>query len=251
MIKCIEICANSFRSALAALNGGADRVELCSVLGVGGVTPSYGAISMVRELGIECNVLIRPRQGDFVYSPDEIEEICRDIQLCADLGVNGVVVGALTKGSRVDRAISSLFLERAKRNNLSVTFHRAIDRSIDILNDTDIVADMGYDRILTSGGEPTAFEGMENIREMVRLVGDRCGIMAGSGVNISNAKEIVQYTGVREIHFSASKVVSSESEYQPGRDKLSFTPDNMGGDYSLSFSDEDTIRKMVSLLRNK
>ena len=124
----IEICAPSYESAIAAQRGGAARIELCSELDAGGVTPSYGLIQGVRAaLTITVNVLVRPRSGDFLYSSYEVETVTRDIALCAQAGVQGVVVGALTADAKVDRTAAAEWLKEARRHGLSTTFHRAID----------------------------------------------------------------------------------------------------------------------------
>ncbi len=202
----LEICANSFESAQAAKNGGADRVELCSVLSVGGVTPSTGLITMVRRsISIDINVLIRPRGGDFLYNSAEKMEVLRDIEVCAELGVNGVVIGALTNKGRVDMEGCSKWVKRAHDLGLSVTFHRAIDRAVDIFEAMEEVISLGCERILTSGGFQTAIEGRDVIKKMVELAGERIIIMPGSGVNPSNIAELASYTKAPEFHFSASK----------------------------------------------
>ena len=152
----IEICAPSYESALAAQRGGAARIELCSELDAGGVTPSYGLIQGVRAaLTIAVNVLVRPRSGDFLYSSYEVETVVRDIALCAQAGVQGVVVGALTADAKVDRTVAAEWLKEARRHGLSTTFHRAIDCADNIFDALEEVASLGYDRVLTSGGCPT------------------------------------------------------------------------------------------------
>lgn len=206
MIKVLEICAANMASAVAAQNSGADRIELCSELAVGGVTPSYGVISAVRSaISIAINVLVRPRSGDFLYTSDEAESVLRDIAACAQLGVQGVVVGALTPMAKVDEQMARDWLKEAHRKGLSATFHRAIDCADDIFEATDTIASIGYDRILTSGGYPNAYQGIENISKMVQMTSG-CGlvIMPGSGINPDNIKEIAEYTKATEIHFSAS-----------------------------------------------
>ena len=207
MRKCrLEVCSNSVISALAAQEAGADRVELCSVLGVGGVTPSYGAIKTAREaLSIDLNVLLRPREGNFVYQPQEILEVEDDIRMCADLGVNGVVLGALDFMGNVDLATMERWVKVAKAGGLSVTFHRAIDVSRDVFQTLEDAIQLGCDCVLTSGGFPTAPEGTAVLQHMVELAGDRIMIMPGSGVNPQNVAALVQATGARFVHSSARK----------------------------------------------
>lgn len=211
MVKFLEICSANIASAVAAQVSGATRIELCSELGVGGVTPSIGVIEQVRsKVDIAINVLIRPRSGDFFYSSDEVESVLRDIARCSSLGVQGVVVGALTSDARVDMDVSRQWLKEAHSRGLSATFHRAIDCAENIFDATEAIASLGYDRILTSGGFPTAYQGIENIARMVTMTA-KSGpiIMPGSGVNPENIREIIEYTKAQEIHFSASSAYPS------------------------------------------
>ncbi len=202
----LEVCANSVMSALAAQEGGAQRVELCSVLGVGGVTPSYGAIrSARRALSIDLNVLLRPREGNFVYNEVEVSEVEEDIRACADLGVNGVVLGALDFMGNVDRSAMERWIRVAKDARLSVTFHRAIDVSRDVFQTLEDAIDLGCDCVLTSGGYGTAPEGVAVLKQMVQAARGRIVIMPGSGVNPENAAAIIRETGARFIHSSARK----------------------------------------------
>ena len=209
----IEICAPSYESAIAAQRGGAARIELCSELDAGGVTPSYGLIQGVRAaLTIAVNVLVRPRSGDFLYSSYEVETVTRDIALCAQAGVQGVVVGALTADAKVDRTAAAEWLKEARRHGLSTTFHRAIDCADGIYDALEDVASLGYDRVLTSGGCPTAWEGRETIARMQAMMANHTGsarkpliIMPGSGVNPTNIRDLALQTGVNELHLSATK----------------------------------------------
>lgn len=203
----IEVCAATITSAIAAQRSGAQRIELCSELGVGGVTPSAGVIAQVRKsIGIAINILIRPRSGEFIYTSDEAESVLRDIAAAASMGVQGVVVGALTEDSAIDREMCAEWLREAHRHGLSATFHRAIDSSADIMSALDTIASMGYDRILSSGGMPTAYEGMETLAAMHRAT-RKSGpvIMPGSGINADNIREIATVTGVSELHMSGSR----------------------------------------------
>ena len=227
----IEICIGSLQSALNAYNAGANRVELCSALSLGGITPSAGLIKQVKEaIPIDVNVLIRPRQGDFLFSTSELNLMLDDIKICADYGVSGVVVGALNEQGDVDMNFSAKMINLAKKLGLSVTFHRAIDRSRDILKSVEDIIELGADRILSSGGEMSAYKGMEMLETMNKLANNRIIIMPGAGVNAKNIKEIITKTGVSEIHFSASENIESKMKY---RDGVSFTPSELGGDYIL------------------
>ncbi len=242
----VEICIGSLQSALNAYNAGAYRVELCSALSLGGITPSAGLIKRVREsVPIDVNVLIRPRQGDFLYSASELNVMLDDIKICADYGVNGVVVGALNEDGDIDIDSSARMINLAKELGLSVTFHRAIDRSRDIIKSVEDIIGLGADRILSSGGANSAYQGMSTIKAMNSIANKRIIIMPGAGINSSNIKEIVSKTGVSEIHFSASEAVESGMKYREG---ISFTPQELGGDYIMQESAyhkiKDTIRSL-------
>lgn len=203
-----EICANSVASCIAAQEGGADRVELCSGIPEGGTTPSFGMIRKAREsISIALNVIIRPRGGDFLYSKSELEEMAYDIRIVKELGADGLVFGCLTKEGNVDKAAMSMLMEAAE--GLPVTFHRAFDHSADPLQALEDIIDLGCARILTSGCRPTAMQGAPLLARLVKAAGDRIIIMPGCGVNESNIAEIARLSGAREFHFSAREPVES------------------------------------------
>ncbi len=203
-----EICANSVASCIAAQEGGADRVELCSGIPEGGTTPSFGMISKARaSIDITLNVIIRPRGGDFLYTPDELEEMVHDIRIAKELGADGLVFGCLTKEGNVDKEAMSILMEAAE--GLPVTFHRAFDHSADPLQALEDIIDLGCARILTSGCRPTAMLGADLLARLVKAAGDRIIIMPGCGVNEGNIAEIARLSGAREFHFSAREPVES------------------------------------------
>lgn len=206
----IEICSENIDIALKAQEKGALRVELCTNLSIGGVTPSYEEIEQARrQLNIGLNVLIRPRGGDFCYSAAEISRILRDIEFCGSLiteegkVVDGVVIGALARDRSVEQGACSEMFAAAYEYGLSITFHRAIDRSRDIFKALERVIDLCANRVLTSGGAESAFEGRETIAQMVQMsVGSGTLIMAGAGITPENARQIIAETSVPEIHGS-------------------------------------------------
>lgn len=198
----LEIAANSLASALAAQDGGADRVELCENLGEGGCTPSYGTLALAREhLHIPLYVLIRPRAGDFLYDTLEAELMLRDIGLCRQLGCDGVVIGALDADSEVDLPLCRELISAAA--GMGVTFHRAFDVARDPVKSLDAILTLGCERVLTSGGADSAAQGTETIRRMVLQSAGRLAVMAGAGVCAGNVAALVNATGVREVHASA------------------------------------------------
>jgi copper homeostasis protein len=200
-------------SALAAEVGGAQRVELCSALAEGGLTPSLGLIRAVRSrIKIGLHVMVRPRTGDFLYSEDELAVMRQDIALAAQSGVDGVALGVLTGDGDVDVEQTRVLLELARP--MEVTFHRAIDLARDIDSALEDVIRTGADRILTSGAEPSAMHGRHRIREMVRAANGRIGIMAAGGIRGDNVREIAEVTGATEFHAALRRLVPSAIKHQ-------------------------------------
>jgi copper homeostasis protein len=207
----LEVAANSVASALAAEAGGAARVELCSALDVGGLTPSHAAIATACErLRIPVHVLIRPRAGDFVFDDLECEVMQRDIEVCKALGCAGVVLGVLTAEADVDVPRS-----RSLRNTaggMSVTFHRAFDVTRDPERALDAIIAIGCDRLLTSGQQVGAHAGAPLIRKLIGQAGGRITIMPGGGITAQNIAAIAQATGAREFHASAKTRVPTRMD---------------------------------------
>jgi len=199
----LEIAADGIGSALAAEAGGADRVELCADLADGGVTPSLGVIAAARAaLALPLHVLIRPRAGDFSYSPAEIRVMRYDIEECARLGCQGVVIGALDAAGDVDLAVCRDLIAAA--GLMSITFHRAFDAVRDRQAALEALIELGCKRVLTSGAQSSALKGARTIAAVVRQAAGRIGVMAGAGVRSGDVRQLVAATGVREIHASAS-----------------------------------------------
>jgi copper homeostasis protein len=211
----LEVCVDSVVSAVAAEKGGAQRVELCSGLAEGGFTPSGGLIAMTRKrVAIPLHVLIRPRAGDFFYTRDEFEVMKRDITLAKQLGANGVVFGILAVDLRVDVPRTKQLVELARP--LKVTFHRAFDEMADLLTALEDVISTGADRILTSGGVPTAKEGVNVIASLVAASQGRVTVMACGTIRERNVRRIIDSTGVNEVHANLQSLVShpTVSAYQ-------------------------------------
>lgn len=236
----IEICANSVSSCIEAEKGGAQRVELCAALPEGGTTPSWGEIVVAREaISIDLNVIIRPRSGDFLYNEVEFRTMLQDIEAAKRAGADGVVFGCLNSDGTIDMERNRELILAAEE--MSKTFHRAFDVCCDPMQSLEDIIELGFDRILTSGQEQTAIEGVELLRKLVEQAGDRIIIMAGSGVNASNIAEIRDKTGVREFHFSARHDLKSCMKYH--NEKIS-----MGGVVKI---DENMIRRTSSeIVRN-
>ena len=198
-----EVCSNSVESCLEAQKGGADRVELCSGIPEGGTTPSYGEIIVARRLlnRTRLHVIIRPRGGDFLYSELELERMKADIRACREIGVDGVVFGCLTADGSIDEDACRQLI--AECGSMSMTFHRAFDRCRDPFTALEQIINLGFHRILTSGQQPTAMQGVALLHDLVAQSAGRIRIMAGSGVTETNILRIKQATKVCDFHFSA------------------------------------------------
>jgi len=198
----LEICANGLQSALNAEAGGADRIELCVALEQGGLTPSFGLIKEVKAiLKIPIHILIRPWAGNFIYNDLEKLIILEDINQCRELNVDGIVFGALTSEYNPDTE----FLKKCitLSGKMELTFHRAFDEMNRTDANIDLLIELGFNRILTSGGASTAIEGKAEIARLVNQFGQRIEIMAGSGINASNVTELTQETRIKSVHCSA------------------------------------------------
>lgn len=207
-----EVCANSVASCLAAQEGGADRVELCYGIPEGGTTPSLGCITTARKhLDIGLNVIIRPRGGDFLYTPLEIEEMEADIHAAIHAGADGLVFGCLTPTGDIDLPAMQRLMKAA--GNHPVTFHRAFDRCRDPHLALRQIEELGCTRILTSGQQPTAPQGAALLRELQQEARSVI-LMAGCGVNEMNIAQLAADTGIHEFHFSAREAFPSQMQYQ-------------------------------------
>jgi copper homeostasis protein len=236
----IEVCVDSAASAVAAERGGALRVELCSDLLEGGITPSAGLIELVRDkISIGLQVMIRSRGGDFCYSEDEIEIMRRDIATAKNLGADGIVVGMLAVDGSIDVEATRQLVELARP--LNVTFHRAFDMTADLFRALDDVCSTGADRLLTSGGEQTCLHGVDMITRLVKAADKRITIMAGGGIGHSDAANIVERTGVSEIHVGLSSPVASPMLHRNPRISMGTAP---GREYQRVQVLEDSVRRL-------
>jgi copper homeostasis protein len=204
----VEVCVDSVASAVAAERGGAQRVELCSDLLEGGLTPSLGLLGVVRSrVSIAVHPIIRPRPADFCYSDEEFECMQRDVELAKSEGANGVVLGILQPDGKVDVRRTQQLVELARP--LSVTFHRAFDMSADLVEALEDVCATGADRVLTSGGRQECLQGLGTVAGLVKQARHRITIMAGGRIRINDAATIIEQTGVTEIHVGLATPVSS------------------------------------------
>ncbi len=233
----VEVCSNSVRSAIAAQEGGACRVEFCDNLVEGGTTPSLAQIQTARKLlTINLNIIIRPRGGDFLYDDLEFEIMKSEIRMCGETGCDGVVIGLLNPDGTIDISRTKELVEIARQYGMSVTFHRAIDRCNDIFKGLENVINTGCDRILTSGGKNSALEGAENIRKLIELAGNRIVIMPGAGITENNIAELVKKTGLKEFHGSFRSSYSSKMQY------FNYDMSDWKDDTSQLYSDKEKIQ---------
>lgn len=240
----IEIVVYNVESAIRAQEGGADRIELCDNPGEGGTTPSYGIIETIRQhVAMDVYVMIRPRGGDFLYSSYEFYAMKRDILQCQKLSVDGIVLGILNADGTLDKKRCKALIDQARP--LKVTCHRAFDMTRDPFESLEDCIEVGFDRILTSGHQAKAVDGMPLIAELVKRANGRIAIMAGSGVNTENVISLVQQTGVNEIHFSATTFRQSEMQYQ--NPNIAGMGSTSGADYTLRTVDTDTIKSVRAL----
>ena len=209
----LEIIGFNIESCVAAQQAGAHRIELCDNPSDGGTTPSYGFIKAAREkLSIELYVMIRPRGGDFLYSDDEFAIMKADVEMCKEVGCDGIVTGLLKKDGSVDKERCNELVGLAYP--LGVTFHRAFDRAKDPFRALEDIIEIGCERILTSGQQPKAVDGTQIIKELILQADDRIIVMPGAGVNSQNIRSLAKSTGAVEFHSSASMFVAGNMKYE-------------------------------------
>ncbi len=212
----IEIATSDFLTTKSAVEGGADRIELCANLVEGGTTPSYGHIRICREsFNVLIYPIIRPRGGDFLFTDDEFKVMLLDVKLCKELSCDGVVIGLLNADGSIDIKRTAQLIEAAYP--LGVTFHRAFDRCRDPFEAMEQLIQIGCERILTSGQKPAAPDAVDMIAELNKLADDRIIIMPGSGVRKENIKMLAEKTGCTEFHSSLRGKKQSDMDFiHPG-----------------------------------
>lgn len=239
----VEVCASSVQSALNAQRAGAYRVELCDGLSLGGITPSYGTIVIARKnLSIKLNVLIRPRSGDFLYSDLEFETIVEDIKMAKQLGADGVVCGILNADGTIDIQRTKKLVEVARP--MSFTFHRAFDMAKDPIKALEDVIATGADKLLTSGQQPSAVDGVPLLQRLVEIAKDRITIMPGSGINPENISHLLK-TGAKEFHLSGLHHIESRMEFQKREVPMSTTPPD---DFELQETSIEKVEEVIKQL---
>ncbi|MFD1616168.1 copper homeostasis protein CutC [Gelatiniphilus marinus] len=238
----LEICANSYRSAIHAENAGANRIELCSELAIGGITPSFGLLKKATDtLKIPVFVLIRPRSGNFTYSEDEFDIMKNDILQCKAMGCSGIVSGVLNEDNTIDMERTQALIQLAKP--LPFTFHRAFDWVKNPLKAIDELTDLGADRVLTSGQQTSALKGIELLKQLNEKAKNKLTILPGGGINAENVIEF-KNAGFNEIHCSAStlkQVIAAP--------KISMNSHAFFDERIVAFSDPEKISKIVKAIK--
>lgn len=242
-----EVCANSVESCLAAQEGGAHRVELCAGIPEGGTTPSYGEIKTARRiLDIRLHVIIRPRGGDFLYSPIETETMLEDIRMAKKAGADGLVFGCLCPDGNIDLPLMQKLMEAS--GDTPVTFHRAFDHCRDPYRALDELVSLGVTRILTSGQQPTAPQGTPSLKELQAYAKGRIILLAGCGVNETNIRQLAQDTGIHEFHFSAREQVKSQMIFTNPEVTMG---DKDADEYTRDVTTARRVRKTIEALCGK
>ncbi len=240
----LEACVGSYASSKAAYQGGADRLELCANLVIGGTTPSRALFLQVqRDFDIRINVMIRTRFGDFLYDDAELEEMCAEIASFRDLGANGVVFGVLTPEGELDEARMARLISCA--GNMEVTLHRAFDMTRDPFAALESAIRLGCKTILTSGQAADAMQGSALLRELHKRAAGRIDIMAGCGVNSGNLLRLHERTGVTSFHASAKRTAQSVMRYR--KESVSMGLPSLS-EYQLWQTDEAAVRACAEIV---
>ncbi|MEI0596454.1 copper homeostasis protein CutC [Brachyspira pilosicoli] len=243
MNRKIEICVDSVESCINAEKGGADRLELCGNMFEGGTTPSYGVLKLAREMVSKpIYAMVRPRGGDFCYNDIEFEIMKREIKLMKELKIDGIVFGILTKEGKVDKERCSKLLDLWGTNK--ATFHRAIDVSSNLNEACEDIISLGFERILTSGGEANVMSGIIKLKELVEKYNDKIIIMPGSGINERNIEYINDTIKANEYHMTANKTVESVMQYR--NENVFMGASLRPPEFSVKYTDENKVKNIKS-----
>lgn len=241
----LEICCGSLDDALQAADGGADRVELCAAMLLGGLTPSIGTIvEAARLLRIPFMTMIRPRGGGFAYSRAELAAMERDVELAVDAGSPGVVLGVLRDDGRIDARRTAKLIRRA--GDADVLFHRAFDVTPDPFDALEALIDLGCRRVLTSGQRPTALEGAALIHELRGRAEGRIEILPGGGIAEWNLREVVARTGCDQVHLTAWGTITDPST--DGRPEITFGGALRPSERDVAVTDAALVRRIAGML---
>lgn len=243
MNRKIEICVDSVESCINAEKGGADRLELCGNMFEGGTSASFGVLQLAREMVSKpIYAMVRPRGGDFCYNDIEFEIMKREIKLMKELKIDGIVFGILTKEGKVDKERCSKLLDLWGTNK--ATFHRAIDVSSNLNEACEDIISLGFERILTSGGEANVMSGIIKLKELVEKYNDKIIIMPGSGINERNIEYINDTVKANEYHMTANKTVESVMQYR--NENVFMGASLRPPEFSVKYTDENKVKNIKS-----
>ena len=241
----LECCVDSVESALNAYNGGANRLELCGNLSIGGTTPSIYLFEEIRKIcPIKIHVLIRPRFGDFLYSEYEKNIMKKEVELFRNAGAEGVVVGGLKEDGSIDMDLMKEFMNISK--DMKVVLHRAFDVCKDPIDTLEKMISIGVDTILTSGQENNCLKGIKLIKELNEISSNRINIMPGSGMNSLNIMEFLKKTSVTSFHMSAKKILDSNMKYR--KENVSMGIPSLS-EYEIWRTNEEEVNKAYKILK--
>ncbi|MGH4123272.1 MAG: copper homeostasis protein CutC [Clostridium sp.] len=240
----LEVCVDSVESAMEAVKGGANRLELCSALIIGGATPNINLFKLIKEkTNIQVNVLVRPRYGDFCYTEDEFEIMKRDIQMFKKAGANGVVIGMLKPDGTLD--IDRMKELIAEAEGMHITLHRAFDVCRNPFTTLDEAKKLGISSILTSGQKNKCTEGRELLKQLVEKSEDKIEILIGSGINSGNVEDVIRYTKSYAVHTSGKMEIKSDMKYRKGDISMGFP---ILSEYVILRTQSEEIAKVREIL---
>lgn len=249
MTKIIEVCAGSYQDCIAAYKGGADRVELNSALSVGGLTPSVSALKKVKkETNLKVICMVRPRAAGFCYDADDEMIMMEDAKLLLDNGADGIAFGFLNKDGSVKEDKTKQMIDLIHSYHKEAVFHRAFDVCPDACTAIETLIRLGADRILTSGQKAKAFEGKELIKDLQDKYGDKIELLAGSGVNALNAKELMEYTGIHQVHSSCKSFNNDPTTSNNGVSYAYLT-----GEHEMDYDivEENLVKNLVNTVKQE
>lgn len=242
----VEVCLDNLESLPIAIAAGANRIELCSSLALGGLTPSIGMMRYAAQTAtIPVYAMIRPRQGDFLYGSADLTSMQFDIDAAAEAGLQGIVLGLLNRDGEIDGERLRPLVHQAQQHGLGITFHRAFDQCRDPLQALESIIELGCERILTSGTHSNALEGCEMLQQLIQQAAGRIAIMAGAGINAHNVREIVTRTGVRQIHLSGKSQRHSQMQWIAERAKMGAADQQ---DFQIPVTSYDLIAEVRQIL---
>lgn len=234
----LEVCTDTPDGVSAATEGGADRIELCSALEVGGLTPSHGLVAAARAQPLPVFAMVRPRAGDFVYSPAEVRCMLTDIEQLLALGVDGFVFGALDASDQIDAEVNAELL--AACAGRPTTLHRAFDHTPNRVASLERAIELGFHRVLTSGGARTAVEGTAELATLLRTAADHIQVLAGGGLTSDNLADFLATLDVREVHASCKKMLD--------RPRAPTVPLGRSPERVRYVTDAEEVHRMAALL---